>query len=290
MSARWIAITGKQPRCGKTHFTSALARWLVRHGHAVEVLHLGGPSLARVVAADGSTISRPAAILAEAALVESGGRHEDARSLEALSAASEFVLIESSGEGPSNAALTLQLSLAEGGYRLEGYGKLPAWNGPPIVPETPPDVAEMDAWRVGGWPRVGVVSLLNLSNFSDFQILRGAEWVTAPAPGKFAVLFLPETADPIGDQAWLERQALSAWLRNQQEDGCRLVSVGWKAPGAEVIESGDLRDHVFASRLIGRRLDPPLPAEETFDRLSAWLGAWSRHKSLIDKLEAVVVK
>lgn len=290
MSASLIVVTSQQPRCGKTHFTAALARWLACHGHSVEVLHRGGPSLARVVVADGSAISRPAAILAEAALVEPGMRHEDASSIEELRAKAEFLLIEGSREDGREGAETLELSRVEGGYRLEGYGKLPAWTGPAVVPETPDDVAAMEPWRVGSWPRVGVVSLPHLSNFSDFQILRGAEWITLPAPGRFAVLFLPQTSDPGVDEAWLEQQGLAAWLKSQQEDGCRVVSVGWKAPGAEVIECGDLTDHVFASRLIGRRFDPPMPGEEIFDRLASWLGAWSRRKSLIERLERLVVK
>ncbi len=151
-----------------------MTRWMARQGHSVEILHLGDPGLARVVASDGAILSRPAALLAEAALVESGARHEDRSALARLSASAEFVIIESSGtDSYDPAAHQLRLSGGEGVFKLEGYGKLPAWKGPPIVPEVPSDVAGMEPWRVGGWPRVGVITLPHLSNFSDFQIIRG---------------------------------------------------------------------------------------------------------------------
>jgi len=291
MSARLISITSASPRSGKTHLAASIARWLALHGHAVEVLHLGTPGLARVVATDGSILSRPAAVLAEAALVESGSRHEDRSALAGLSAASEYLIIESAGaELIHRRAEVLRLSSADGAFKLEGYGKLPTWNGPPIVPDVPVDVAAMEAWRVGGWPRVGVLTLPNLSNFGDFQIVRGAEWITSPPVGRFAVLFLPATSDPIADKAWLDSQALTPWLVQQRQEGCHVVSIGWNWPGATVIEPGDLPDAVVASRLIGRRLDPPLPAGETLDRLAGWLASWSRWNSLLERLHAGVVK
>lgn len=291
MSARLISIASHDPRSGKTHFTAALARWLSSHGHSVEVLHLGGQSTARIPASDGSLISSSAVILAEAAQVASGGRHEDPAALPRLAANAEFVLIESVAGRPGPvASLTLQLTRGEGFYRLEAFGKLPAWNGPPLVPETPPDVAAMEPFRVGGWPRVGVVALPYLANFPDFRILRGAEWFTAPPPGNFAAVFLPATSDPVSDQSWLDRQALRPWLAEQSQRGCRVISLGWKAPGAELMEIADFADHAAVSRLLGRRVEPPLPDEETYDRLAAWLGAWSRFKSLVQRIESLVVK
>lgn len=290
MSARVIAITSNQPRAGKTHFTAALARWLARHGHSVEVLHLGALSPARMAASDGAVISRNAAILAEAATVATGARHEDPAALSSLAAVAEYVLVECGGPACEEAVETLHLTGLEGAYRLEGYGKLPAWRGAPIVPETPADVAAMEPFRVGGWPRVGVVTLPYLSNFADFRIIRGAEWITAPAPGKFGVIFLPATSDPLSDQAWLETQGLSGWLTAQKDLGCRLVSVGWNVPGAETIEPSGLCDHTLVSRLLGRRMDPPLPDEETYEQLASWLASWARFPSLVQRLESLVVK
>lgn len=290
MSARRILVTGTHPHCGKTHLTAALARWLARHGYGVQILHLGSPSPFRVVASDGAVISRTTAILAEAALREPESSHEDPSRLDYLAESAEFLLIESSGEVLPEASATLQLTESEGSYRIEGFGRLPLWRGPALVPSTPADVAAMQPWRVGGWPRVGVVTLPHLSNFSDFQILRGAEWIVVPPPGKLAVIFLPATADPAGDQSWLEAQGLAQWLDQQRQQGCRLVSIGWKFPSAEIIETGDLGDHVIASRLIGCRVDPPLPSGDLLERLGDWFGAWPRSKSLIDRLEARVVK
>lgn len=290
MSARLISITSDSPRAGKTHFAAALARWLSSHGHAVEVLHLGHQPTSRVPASDGSLISRSAAILSEAAQVPSGEHHENLAALPELSSRSEYVLIESSGAQVGQTSLDLQLTQKEGVFRLEPFGKLPVWNGPPLVPETPADIAAMEPFRVGGWPRVGVVALPYLSNFPDFRMIRGAEWFTAPPPGKFAVVFLPSTSDPISDQSWLERQALLPWLAEQSQQGCRVIALGWKAPGAELMEPADFRDHAAVSRLLGRRVEPPLPEEEVYHQLGAWLSSWSRFNPLIQRIEKLVVK
>ncbi len=289
MSARLISITSQHPRAGKTHFAAALARWLSSHGRSVEILHLGGGSASQLPAFDGSLISRSAVILAEASQVASGRRHEDPDALPQLAAAAEFVLIESAALPPPASSLTLQLSRGDGFHRLEDFGRLPSWSGPPLVPETPSDVAAMEPFRIGGWPRVGVVTLPYLANFSDFRILRGAEWFTVPPPGQFSAVFLPATSDPVSDQSWLDRQALLPWLAEQRRQGCRVISLGWKAPGAELMEIADFADHAKISRLVGRRLEPPLPEDQTYDRLAAWLGAWSRFKSLVQRIESTPI-
>jgi hypothetical protein len=290
MSARLIAITSPKPHSGKTHLTAALARWLSSHGHSVEILHLGAASPGRVAASDGALISRNAALLAEAAQVSSGARHEDPAALPSLAVAVEFLLIETAQAPPADVDLTLQLLDTEGSFKLDGFGKLPAWNAPPVVPRTPPDVAAMEAWRVGGWPRTGIVTLPHLANFSDFRIFRGAEWMTAPLPGRFGIIFIPSSTDPGSDSKWMEQQGLSAWLASQSGEGCRVLATGWRAPGAEIIEAEDLRDPASASRLVGRRLDPLLPDEETYDRLASWLASWTRFSALIQRIEALVVK
>ena len=290
MSARIVVISSSEPRAGKTHLAAALARWLSTAGHAVEVLHLGRAGEAKVAASDGAVISRNAAILAEAAGVASGARHEKPEALGELAAAAEFVLVESAGPGPDGAHASIQLQRAEGAYRIDGFGKLPSWSGPAIVPDTPPDVAAMEPFRVGGWPRIGVVTLPHLDNFSDFRLLRGAEWLTAPAPGRFAAVFLPATSDPPADTVWMENQGLAEWLAQQREQGCRVIATGWKAHGSEVIEAADFQNPATVSRLLGRRVDAPLPDEQVYDRLAGWLASWSRFKALIQRVGGMVVQ
>ena len=74
---------------------------------------------------------------------------------------------------------------------------------------------------------MAIVQLPRTANATDFRRLDWAEWLTAPpADGRrFDYVILPGTKDTLGDLAWLERQGLAAWIREQHAEGATIVGV-----------------------------------------------------------------
>ena len=66
---RSLIVTSRREGAGKTHVACALARWLVHEGYAPAPLHLARRSPDRVECPGGGTVSRDAALLAEACRV-----------------------------------------------------------------------------------------------------------------------------------------------------------------------------------------------------------------------------
>lgn len=140
----------------------------------------------------------------------------------------------------------------------------------PLLPEYPPQVAVLPLYRVGV-PRYGVVSLPHLVHFSDYAMLRAAEWVAAPMPGRFDALFFPLSSNPASDREWLALQGLDEWLFTQRAMGCVLYSTGEPVTAhtrnlpRETLLSGE-----ELSAFLGVRFPPPMPQDEVLETLADW--------------------
>lgn len=274
MSAKVIAITSRLPQAGKTHVAAALAAWLRSEGRHVAPLHLSTGGTDPVPCPEGGTVSQPAALLAEACglppepLFESG-----LSALPTLCHRHDVVLVEcNSGETvpPGLEAAELSIRRENGLLHLGDLAPIRPFE-PNLTPACPSDVAALPPWSLGTAPRCGIVSLPHLSNFTDFRLLRGAEWLTTGAPGRFPLLFVPASLDPEKDMAWMAETGLDNWLAGQRAAGARLIVTGWDFDGGERIEPGALADAWILSRILARRVPPALPSEETLDRLAHWL-------------------
>ncbi|MGJ5817426.1 hypothetical protein [Paludibaculum fermentans] len=274
MSAKVIAITSRLPAAGKTHVAAALAAWLRREGRHVAPLHLSHPDGDPYQCPEGGTVSRAAALLAEACGLPAEPVFESGWSaLPALQARHDVIIAElPAGESAPAGIATLEIPVSrqDASIQLGKLAPLPLFQ-PSLTPQPPEDVAALPVWSLISAPRCGIVSLPHLANFGDFQLLRGAEWLTTGAPGRFQLLFVPGSLQPAKDLDWMREAGLDSWLAAQHSSGARLISTGWAYPDAEQLESGALTDNWTLSRLIGRRVPPPLPTEETLDRLGHWL-------------------
>lgn len=154
----------------------------------------------------------------------------------------------------------------------------------PLLPEYPPEVAALPLYRVGV-PRYGVVSLPHLVHFSDYAMLRAAEWVAAPMPGRFDALFFPLSGDPASDREWLALQGLDEWLFTQRAMGCVLYSTGEPVTAhtrnlpRETLLSGE-----ELSALLGVRLSPPMPQDEVLEALADWWDGSEAAEAVMDWL------
>jgi hypothetical protein len=84
----------------------------------------------------------------------------------------------------------------------------------------------------------------------------------------------------------MKEMGLDAWLERQRGFGSRLVVTGWDFQHAERHEPGDLTDHVILSRILGRRVPPPLPSEETLDQLADWAAGRPELAAVWERLPA----
>jgi hypothetical protein len=277
MPCQAIVMTSAQARAGKTTLAAGLARWLHLHGRTVLPLHCPRP-------ADGQA-PRAAAILAAACGVQFEPEFEDGlKRLDTLSRRAEYVVVElaAGAQWPGGPEAVL---VERGAARLARSGRpLGFFPAPPaelFLPESE-ELAVLPPYGPGVGRRTGVVSLPHLEDFPDFALLRGMEWMTSPAPGRFGLVILPRTSAPDLDQAWMNGQGLSSWLDRQKAQGCRVVCIGGWSPQAEPLAPGALRDYRTVSLLQGFRLPPPLPPEEDLDRLAGWferhaeMGAWRK--------------
>lgn len=140
----------------------------------------------------------------------------------------------------------------------------------PLLPVFPPEAAALPEYRVGV-PRYGVMSLPHIAHFSDYALLRAAEWVAAPMPGKFDALFFPQTTNAESDREWLSLQGLDEWLFTQRAMGCKLYATGEPiAPHTEALPRETLLSAEALSLRLGVRLTPPLPADEVLEALADW--------------------
>jgi adenosylcobyric acid synthase len=103
-------------------------------------------------------------------------------------------------------------------------------------------------------PRVGIVRLPHISNFTDFRLLAPfADWITRPAQGRFDCVILPGTKNTIGDLAWLRHSGLDQWILSQSRAGAMVIGIcgGYQMLG-ETIEDPD---HVESAATEARGLD-----------------------------------
>jgi adenosylcobyric acid synthase len=87
-------------------------------------------------------------------------------------------------------------------------------------------------------PRVAIVRLPHISNFTDFRLLPDARYVSQPIRGRFDVIFLPGTKNTIEDMHWLRSCGLADWLLQQYRDGATIVGVcgGFQMLGDEIVD------------------------------------------------------
>jgi len=140
----------------------------------------------------------------------------------------------------------------------------------PLLPDLPREVAALPAYRVG-IPRFGVISLPHIEHFSDYLILRAAEWIAAPMPGRFDAVFFPKTTNPTSDREWLSLQGLDEWIFTQRAMGCKLYSTGQPLTAHTLdLPRETLLSAPALSAVLGVRLPAPLPEDHVLESLADW--------------------
>jgi len=274
MSAKVLVVTSETAQAGKTHVAAGLARWLTSRGYHVAPLHLSSRAGDNIQCPEGGAVSRAAALLAEACgLSPATWVDSDWSELDSLRTMADVVVVEAPAPvAPIAEFALLPVRRSGTGIAIAASAPLPLFQ-PGLMPPPDAHLAHLPPWRLGGGPRTGIVSLPHISNFGEFQLVRGAEWLTVPAPGRFDVIFIPATSNELSDAVWLAEAGLDVWLTAQHLAGAKLIASGWRPAGAEEA-SGNLLDPRVLSVILGRRIPPPLPDEETLNRLGDWFGHW----------------
>ena len=275
MSAKVIVISSSARGAGKTHFAAGLASWLREHGHHAAPLHLSQPAGDPFPCPEGGSVSRAAAVLAEACGLMPEPVYESGwQALPALRERFDTVVVEAPAGAPvPDGWAAIQVRREAGRIRPANLAPIPEFELD-LVPAYGDAIAALPPWTLPSAPRCGVVTLPHIDNFTDYQLLRGSEWLTSPAVGRFANLFLPSTTNVESDVEWLRETGLSTWIAAQCAGGAKLSVCGWDYAGAERCEPGDPLDFRYLSPVIGRRVPPLMPDEVTQQRLTAWFDEW----------------
>jgi adenosylcobyric acid synthase len=64
-----------------------------------------------------------------------------------------------------------------------------------------------------------------ISNTTDFRLLKGASWISAPAELHFDFIFLPGTKNTVADLEWLREQGLDEWIQAEHRRGAIVIGV-----------------------------------------------------------------
>jgi adenosylcobyric acid synthase len=73
--------------------------------------------------------------------------------------------------------------------------------------------------------RVVIVRLPRISNFTDFSLLEGAEYITGPTAEPPDCIILPGTKNTIADLEWLRARRLDAWILEQHARGAAVWGI-----------------------------------------------------------------
>jgi len=87
-------------------------------------------------------------------------------------------------------------------------------------------------------PRVAIIRLPHISNFTDFRLLPDARYVFQPVQDRFDAIFLPGTKNTIEDMMWLRSSGLAEWLLQRYRDGAIIIGVcgGFQMLGDEIMD------------------------------------------------------
>jgi hypothetical protein len=266
-----LYITGPAPEEARLRIAAGAARALTRQGVSV----MPWRPIVSSDPAKEDTGGRVLAILADACRIfpDSDFALPGDAPPEACHKAELTLAFTAPRDGQPRLAITqddlgLDLDLPAG-----GAASLPHLRIDPLLPAYSPKVAALPAYRVGV-PRYGVISLPHIAHFSDYALLRAAEWVATPMPGRFDALFFPLTTDPASDREWLALQGLDEWLFTQRAMGCVFYATGTPvAAHTQDLPRETLLSPEALSARLGVRLQPPLPPDEIFDQLADWWDA-----------------
>ncbi len=84
--------------------------------------------------------------------------------------------------------------------------------------------------------RCAIVRFPRISNTTDFRLLKGASWITAPMDQHFDFIFLPGTKNTVADLEWLRERGLAEWIRAEHRRGAIVIGVcgGYQMLGERV--------------------------------------------------------
>ena len=103
-------------------------------------------------------------------------------------------------------------------------------------------------------PRVAIVRLPHVSNFTDFRLLAPfAEWVTGPRETKFECVIVPGTKSTIRDMEWMRAAGLDEWIVEQARAGATVIGVcgGYQLLGEAIEDPFGVESPVREARGLG---------------------------------------
>ncbi len=118
------------------------------------------------------------------------------------------------------------------------------------------DAVSLDGTSEADAP-VAIVQLPHISNFTDFDRISGARWITAPDRRLYDTVILPGTKNTSGDLAWMRSNGFDRWVLRQHAAGAVVIGVcgGYQILGESVDEDPGLgllpvRTHMASEKVV----------------------------------------
>ena len=146
-----------------------------------------------------------------------------------------------------------------------------------------PDIAidEEDAVSLDGIvrndTRVAILRLPHISNFTDFDFVAAASWITKPGRHLYDTIILPGTKNTAGDLAWMREQGLDRWVLRQHAAGAVVIGVcgGYQILGESIDDEPGLGLLPVHTRTTSEKIVRPVRAQldgESFDAYEIHMG------------------
>lgn len=87
------------------------------------------------------------------------------------------------------------------------------------------DAVSLESHAPSGDDSVAIIRLPHVSNFTDFDRIKGSTWVSAPQRRWYETIILPGTKNTIGDLHWMRKRGLDQWIRRQHSAGATVIGV-----------------------------------------------------------------
>jgi adenosylcobyric acid synthase len=169
---------------------------------------------------------------------------------------------------------------------LEQRSLLPCLGVFPFAPDITLDDEDAVSLEDANYSKgnVAIVRLPHVSNFTEFDRIAHAAWITKPNRTLYDTVILPGTKNTVGDLQWMRAAGLDRWLLRQHAAGAQVIGIcgGFQMLGDSVDGEPGLGLLAVRTTTLAEKVVKPVravAAGATFDAYEIHMGVTERPSS-----------